>query len=239
MPLLSLIARYLRRKQNPLELLQSIRPESKGYRSLIHVGAHAGQEMPFYESCGFRDVVWIEASPAMFAQLTRNIESHTQTQRHLADPPRHRAICALVTDHEGDEVEFFEYSNEGRSSSIFQFEETGHRRWPELRETGKVDRLKTRTLDAIAAQCGLLETLDVLTVDVQGAELLVLKGAPRLLAHVKALVCEVSTQPYYRGGVLFPQLRDFLATHGFHPVTAPRKHGDMLFLRRQAMENVA
>lgn len=239
MPLLSLISRYLRRKQNPLELLQSLRPESKGYQSLIHVGAHAGQEMPFYESRGFRDIVWIEASPAMFAKLNRNIESHAHAQHRRANPTRHRAICALVTDREGDEVEFFEYSNEGRSSSIFQFEEAGHKRWPELRETGKVDRLKTRTLDSIAAQCGLLETLDVLTVDVQGAELLVLKGAPKLLSHVKALVCEVSTQPYYRGGVLFTELRDFLATQGFHPVTAPRKHGDMLFLRGQAMENVA
>ena len=68
-------------------------------------------------------------------------------------------------------------------------------------------------------------------MDVQGAELLVLKGATSLLKSAKAVIVEVSMQPYYEGGVLQPELRDFLRGRGFMEIRRPPDHGDQLYIR--------
>jgi hypothetical protein len=66
---------------------------------------------------------------------------------------------------------------------------------------------------------------------VQGAELLVLRGATKLLASAKAVVVEVSRYPYYEGGALQPEIRDFLRSRGFAELRRPPNHGDQLYLR--------
>ncbi len=86
------------------------------------------------------------------------------------------------------------------------------------------------TLDRIAAEYGF-PSADLLNIDTQGAELLVLKGASQLLSGARALIVEVSTKPYYDGGVLYPELRDFLRMSGFTESHAPPCHGDQLYVR--------
>ena len=81
--------------------------------------------------------------------------------------------------------------------------------WPGVEETGTIENVVTVTLDEIAVQSGFSKP-DLLVVDVQGAELLVLKGGLSVLAAAKAVIVEVSRKPYYEGGVLYPELRDFL-----------------------------
>lgn len=76
------------------------------------------------------------------------------------------------------------------------------------------------------------ENADLVAADVQGAELMVLKGATSLLATAKAVIVEVSLQRFYDGGVLQPELRAFLRQHGFIEVRRPPNHGDQLFLRK-------
>ena len=115
------------------------------------------------------------------------------------------------------------------SNSIFGATETLHRRWPNVRETGAQEKVRTRTLDGLLADLDF-GPVDVLVVDVQGAELLVLRGATQTLSKVKAVVSEVSTQPLYQGGVLFAELESFLAGHGFEAMSLPRRHGDLLFV---------
>ncbi len=89
----------------------------------------------------------------------------------------------------------------------------------------------TVTLDEIAVRSGFPKP-DLLVVDVQGAELLVLKGGLSVLAAAKAVIVEVSRKPYYEGGVLYPELRDFLLARGFAEAHPAPDHGDQLYLRK-------
>jgi FkbM family methyltransferase len=231
-PLRSL-RRLLRRKTDPLRLLARKAPPGLRLRSLVHVGAHLGQERHAYEAMGYRNMLWIEGSERVHAQLAESLAAHVAERRAagLTDL-HHQTLRALLASRDGEELALREFSNDGMSSSIFSATDTLRERWPALRETGREERVLTRTLDGLLAELGF-GPVDVLVVDVQGAELLVLQGARSTLGQVKAVVSEVSTRPFYNGGVLFPQLQAFLHESGFEAMSTPRRHGDMLFVQPQ------
>jgi FkbM family methyltransferase len=74
--------------------------------------------------------------------------------------------------------------------------------------------VQTITLDDWAIQCNI-STVDLIWLDVQGAELAVFKGATELLQSVKAIHCEVSLVERYKNQPLYPEIKAFLATRGF------------------------
>lgn len=227
------LRRMLRRKADPVQLLANLAPAGLALTRLVHVGAHLAQERHRYEALGYRRILWVEGSEAVHARLAESLAAHS-AERAVAGRPavEHITACALLTDRDGDEVPLREFSNDGMSSSIFSATETLKARWPDLHETGRLQATRTRTLDGLLAELDF-GAVDTLVVDVQGAELLVLKGAPKTLSQVKSVVTEVSTQPLYEGGVLFPELSRFLQAQGFTPMSVPRRHGDMLFVHPQ------
>lgn len=240
--MLTFMRKALRRKRpaprehDPLRLLARLTPGDIDLDTLVHVGAHLAQERRKYEAHGFREILWIEGSPATYRRLRAVLVEHAIARRGGTTPARHRAVCALLTDRAGDEVDFREFSNDGMSSSLFSATAASKARWPDLHETGRRERLKTQTLDQVLADHGFAHPTDVLVLDTQGAELLVLNGAQDTLPTVKAVISEVSTVPYYDGGVLFPELNAFLEEHGFRAIGQPPNHGDVLFINRALQE---
>lgn len=231
--MLSHLRKMLRRKTDPVQLLTRQAPAALGLARLVHVGAHLGQERHRYEALGYRQVLWIEGSQSVHERLAQSLARYAADRAEkglsLVD---HRSVCALLTDRDGAEAALREFSNDGMSSSIFAATDTLKARWPDLHETGRLQATRTRTLDGLLEELGFGD-VDTLVVDVQGAELLVLRGAVRTLSTVKAVVSEVSTQPLYAGGVLYPELAAFLQVHGFVSMSVPRRHGDMLFVHPQ------
>lgn len=223
---LKLLARLapFRKPRDPLTLLKEGLCGELGLSSAIHVGAHFGEEREVYEALGFSDVLWVEASKEIYQTLVRRLTSPSgATTRHIA-------VNALVSDRAGEKVKLRHFSNDGSSNSIFSATSLLRETWPGLDETGVTETVLSDTLDRIASAHGFASA-DLITADVQGAELLVLKGATKLLANAKAVIVEVSKLPYYEGGVLQPELRQFLRRHGFTEIRRPPKHGDQLFVR--------
>jgi FkbM family methyltransferase len=102
------------------------------------------------------------------------------------------------------------------SASLYPPSTEAIRRHPELwrHEPRGTTTVHTTTLDgwAYSAQAG---PIDVLKVDVQGAELDVLRGAQASLASVRMLELEVEFQPLYEGQPLFGDVDEFLRERGF------------------------
>ena len=73
-----------------------------------------------------------------------------------------------------------------------------------------------------------------LVVDVQGAELLVLKRAGKLIQNCKSLLVEVSTLQVYRGGVLWKELVNFLSDFDLMPLWQPgnQSHENIIFIKK-------
>lgn len=197
-------------------------------RGIIHVGANVGQEAERYARSGQR-VVWIEPNPSLIPRLRANAEKHRGQS----------VIEALVSERDGDEVDFHIAGNDGHSSSIFHMKE--HRvMFPEVDYVDEL-RLTTRTLPAVLAEHGIdAVAYDTLVLDTQGAELMVLRGAEAMLGHIRYIQTEAPDFEAYEGCPTRETLVAYLAERGFrlYGVKCFARHAgtgryfDLLFMRR-------
>jgi FkbM family methyltransferase len=96
----------------------------------------------------------------------------------------------------------------------------------------QIVEVPTERLDHVAARLGI-KAIDLIHLDVQGAELLVLRGAGRLLEGVRAIWMEVEAIPLYRDQPLKPEVERFMQGHGFalRKDTVGAVSGDQLYVR--------
>ena len=141
---------------------------------------------------------------------------------------------AVVSDVAGETVSFHVASNNGASSSML-----APGRHADLYPSITFDEtleLVAERLDDIVAERSERADYNVLVLDVQGAELKVLKGAPELLARVDAVFTEVSSEPLYEGGCTFLEVTNLLAEAGLVFRSAEMKAegwGDAFYSRRR------
>jgi FkbM family methyltransferase len=76
-------------------------------------------------------------------------------------------------------------------------------------------KCRTRTLDDLLEEEQWHEPVDLLKLDVQGAELMVLGGAANALANTRMVCAEVSFRPLYLGSCTFAEVYASLRNHGF------------------------
>ncbi len=192
-------------------------------RGVVHVGAHEGQEADRYAAMGIRQMLMIEANPAVFARL----------QARLGGRPGIHLAQVAISDRPGSAN--FNVTSFDQSSSLLPLKH--HRQlYPQIEVVDQV-QVRTQTLDGLLAETGLAPAaFDLLHMDIQGAELLALQGADALLANVQAISCEVNFAELYEGGALIDAIELKLAQHGLHRVALATPYhpswGDALYVRR-------
>jgi hypothetical protein len=135
-----------------------------------------------------------------------------------------------VSDGEYD-VEFRISSNNGESSSIFDFKDHSDI-YPSVKEAG---RIKTRTISLpnMMTKYSLdPDKYDFLVMDIQGAEMHALRGMESILNKFKFIVLEVSIFELYASQGTFDDILKFLMKHGFSLVDLEMHDagwGDALF----------
>lgn len=87
-----------------------------------------------------------------------------------------------------------------------------------------------------------IREIDVIWMDIQGAELLALKGLEDIINTVKVIFTEVTYKELYEGQDLYPELNDFLKFKGFEEVyhgkalTCPEWFGEAVYIKKSAFE---
>jgi FkbM family methyltransferase len=175
----------------------------KKLKGIIHVGANVGQERDDYASYGL-NVLWIEPIPQVFEKLKSAIRSY----------PNQQALEYLVLDKDDDIIKLHISNNEGQSSSVMDL--ALHQDvWPSVHFTRDLE-IQTHKLATIIDREHInLDDYDGLVLDTQGSELLVLKGAQRMLRNVRMVKAEVADFEAYTGCPRPEQIADFLAAYGF------------------------
>jgi FkbM family methyltransferase len=192
------------------------------FETVIHVGAHLGEEMNDYLSAGWGKqlTIWIEALPSLCERINQNVS-------HL---PNHRVINTVL-DHTHHEVEFYEATND-QASSLLRM--SGHADlYPEI-SVQRTHRLKAQRFDEL--EIGSIRFPAIVRIDIQGAELRALQGFGEKLREFSVIWAEYSEIELYEGSAVLRDLDSFLQAHGFSRIGRIPYHrtwGDGIWMRTE------
>jgi FkbM family methyltransferase len=187
-------------------------------KGILHIGAHICEEKSIYNMVGIDDsnILWIEGNPDLIPKDSIN-----------------NIIQAVISNKDNEEVNF-NITNNMQSSSILNLK-THAIEHPNITviETRK---LETITLDTLFRNHNIpYDKYDFINLDIQGAELLALQGATKILPNIKAIYTEVNEKELYEGCCLLPDLENFLSINGFERTAiSMTQHGwgDALYMRK-------
>jgi len=207
--------------------------ETLGIGTLIDVGANAGQFARH-----FRDT----RPDCLIYSFEPLRDCFDELQRTMADTLGFTAFNVALGESDG-EVVFFR-SESSASSSLLRMGESHKELFPFTRDitpqTVTLRRLDSY-LDEITVRGGLL-----IKIDVQGAELEVLRGAQRFLEVANAVIAEVGYLPLYEGQGTLMEMANLLQARGLsfmgivdqysRPGDSLPVYGDALFARLSVLQ---
>jgi FkbM family methyltransferase len=147
-----------------------------------NVGIYALTVAGKYAKQGIR-VIAIEAHPDNYKSLCKNIECNKDYIKRIIT-----TVNKAVTDHAGM-VPLFERTSDGSrvGTSLYSLIDTFVHSSNTVKRNGRVLQLECDTLDNILEG----KNADVLTMDIEGAELLALKGASKTLKTLRKIIIEI------------------------------------------------
>lgn len=188
-------------------------------KGILHVGAHKCEENPIYLKHVSKDkIYWVEAID--------NI-----VKENLIKNPELNIINECVSDKNGDSVEF-KITNNTLSSSILELGE--HKKMHPNVKVIKTITKKTKTLDTILEENQLENLFNLLVLDLQGAEMLALKGLKNNINDFNFIYTEVNEKEIYKNCILLKDLDYYLYNLGFERryLTTLNNYGNALYIRK-------
>lgn len=214
--------------RGPVEIIAALGlPKVNG---VLQVGASSGQEVPYFTANGISLGALIEPLDGPYAVLRQRCAGH---EGFLP-------VQALCGSRDGDMVQFHVASNNGESSSILP--PAKHLSDYPYVQFQTTQTIQTFTLDRIfgavsAQRPDIGQAVNLLYMDVQGAELHVLKGANIVLHQVDYIYTEVGLGGGYEGDVELEDLVSYLKAYGFRLSDLEFNSegwGNAMFIRRFA-----
>jgi len=193
---------------------------------LIHVGAHLVQEREMYRLGGCEPVLWVEAQPTIFNQAQELLKSYG----------RQFIVNTVLWSKSKVEMNLYIAGNEGSSSSLLEpfLISASH---PQV-VTHEKYKIETTTLDDLLTSEENSQIYKVLVLDVQGAELEVLRGAKKTLKNIDVIISEVSILELYKGTARLDNLVKYLSDENFAFVASEINRatgwGEGLFIRKSS-----
>ena len=185
----------------------------------FHVGAHECEELSYYISLGLttEDIIWIDALPRKVREVQNRGIPNVYT--------------AVITDKDDEEI-IFNVANNDQSSSVLKFGSHSQEH-PTVKFISKI-RFKSITIDSFFERNNIdASKYNFWNFDIQGAELMALKGAIQSIKYAKAIYLEVNETELYKNCPLITEIDTFLSQYNFKRVLTnitPHGWGDALYI---------
>jgi FkbM family methyltransferase len=173
------------------------------YRSVIDGGANRGS---------FTDAFLQLHQPARLVLVEAIPDLAERLRARYAAKPGISIVSAALSDKNGEAQ--FEINRSDASSSLLPIDPRNSAWFSRDLAVARTIQVSTMTLPALMDEQGL-ETVDLLKLDLQGAERFVLTGGEGVLGRVRVIYTEIFFERLYEGAWLFPEMNEFLAGRGF------------------------
>ena len=186
-------------------------------KNVLHIGAHNAEELEAYTKHNWNQVTWVEAQPDKIEYLKKKLPVH------------HKLIEAAVWNESGISLELKVMTNT-ESTSLLNLG-THASEHPSVTLNYEIP-IKTQVLNDLIP---LNETPDLITLDIQGAELKALEGFGTRIRDVRWIYCEVNKDYLYEGCCLVSDLDTYLEKFGFKRIVTRWTYhgwGDALFVQK-------
>jgi FkbM family methyltransferase len=186
---------------------------------ILHIGAHKCEELETYLKYTTIDkVLWVEAIKSIIDE-------------NLKNNPLLNIINAVVSDEDGKDIEF-KIANLTNCSSILdlKYHKEIH---PEV-EIVETISMQTKTIQTLYKENNINPTeYNTLVMDIQGAELLALKGMGNILDNIDIIYVEVNEKELYEGCCKLEDLDNFLLNLEFEKkyLTLLNGYGNAFYLK--------
>lgn len=193
-------------------------------KGIIHIGAHDCQEAPFYNNklkISENNTIWIDA------------------MQHMVDANKKKGIknifCQAISDVDNQELTFHESNQDGQASSLLELgtHATSH---PEIK-VKKQYKVITKKLDTFLHEKSIdASNHNFWNLDIQGAELMALKGATESIKYADVIYMEVNEEQVYKDCGTIDQIDCFLYSQGFKRIWTDMltwKWGDALYIKNK------
>lgn len=187
---------------------------------IIHIGAHKMEERSSYLDCGIENIIWIEANP-LLAKNNEQIISKSEK------------IFQYAISDQDNKIYDFKITNNGESSSILDLNLHKYY-YPDIHVIDSISVNSKRIDTLVKENCINIKDYDFVNIDIQGAELLALKGFGSLLKNIKYIYTEVNTNYLYKDCCLINEIDDYLSKFNFRreeTLLTQGEWGDALYLK--------
>jgi FkbM family methyltransferase len=233
-----------------IDLKEVVKKYNLNLKGIIQIGVHYAEEHSVLLSIGAEKIVYIEPCKDAYETMVCNISDYMQLPQEgilisLSDSSYYSCVfnqnklqikcfmCACA-DYEGQTEMFTSKDNQGQSNSILQ---------PHLHLAQHKEIVFNEKENVFIVKLDNLpfdkKDYQLLMMDVQGAEGLVLKGAPETLKHIDCIYTEVNRDYTYEGNMLIDEMDEYLYNFGFVRVETywPSPNwswGDAIYLKQIA-----
>jgi FkbM family methyltransferase len=187
-------------------------PDKSQEYIIFDVGSRdCGQSIEFYHMFPNSKIYAFECNPNTLQICKDNIQPYSD---------RITLIEGAVCDYDG-EITFYPINQEKTRTSWID----GNPGASSIFRSNGEYNVETYVQDEMTTNCHRIDSImqkyniprvDIVWMDLQGAELLALKGMGRALDNVKYIHTEVSHRAMYTGQVMFKELNDFILSKNFN-----------------------
>jgi FkbM family methyltransferase len=214
-------------------------------KGVVHVGAHEGCETVNYVEQKIEKVILIEANPYRFKNLKKSIETgryctwccpltYSFFDKVQAEILKKYIVYNYAISDKKEGLLKFNLSNyDGGVDSLFKINQFGvESSWINYEHVDQVE-VQTTTLDNLIKN---KNEYNFLNIDVEGAELLVLKGSVDLLSNIDYIMLESQDVQRFDGSCLKTEVIEFLKKFNFNLVEyfdTGKQWGDCFFIKNE------
>tara|TARA_A100001015_G_C15029662_1_gene732490 strand:+ start:1558 stop:2190 length:633 start_codon:yes stop_codon:yes gene_type:complete len=192
---------------------------------ILHIGAHLCEELKMYKKHGINEskIIWIEANPKL-------VKHNKKNNNNLI-------IKNFVCCDKNEGYTKLNISNNSQSSSILELG-THKTIYPGIKYIGSVE-VKNNRIDTMYKEDNIPENFaNFLNIDIQGSELLALKGMGDLLNNFDYALLEVNKEYVYKNCALIEEIDNYLSKFNLIRVETKfikNKWGDAFYIKKCKM----